>query len=440
MLGSLAIGAIMFVSAIAFGGIGQARAGDAIRVTTPDDEFNADGDCSLREAVMAVNAQAPVDACPGAPGSRNVFVDPGTYVLTIPGAGEDAGATGDLDILNPISIDPTGTGLITIDGGGLDRIFDIHPTAVFGTGLTGVTLQNGDAGAADGGAIRISDVVCDGSPGSRRDIDLSGAVLDGNRAARGGGLHIGACNSVTILFSSIVRNFADEAGGGVSIVGNTVVDFETSTISTNEAGDMGGGAWADIAPDDAGWSLSFSTVAHNRAPNVGGIWSRTLTWAGSSILAANEGGNCGGPGGVSQATSDDESCGGPAEGEMGLGPLTTIGFMPVHVLTAGSPAIEAAGEPIHAGWCGSYGPYDQASTLRPLDGDGDGLALCDAGAIEAAAVDPGPSPGGLPDTSLGAPGRSGSATPGFLVAAALACAASAMAAATLDVGAMIRGA
>lgn len=34
-----------------------------IPVNTADDEFNEDGDCSLREAVGATNTDAPVDAC-----------------------------------------------------------------------------------------------------------------------------------------------------------------------------------------------------------------------------------------------------------------------------------------------------------------------------------------------------------------------------------------
>ena len=41
-----------------------------IAVTTTDDELNADGDCSLREAVVAANTDAAVDACPAGSGSE----------------------------------------------------------------------------------------------------------------------------------------------------------------------------------------------------------------------------------------------------------------------------------------------------------------------------------------------------------------------------------
>ncbi|MCS7222227.1 MAG: CSLREA domain-containing protein [Anaerolineae bacterium] len=40
----------------------------SITVTTTADELNADGDCSLREAIQAVNTRSPMDACPAGTG------------------------------------------------------------------------------------------------------------------------------------------------------------------------------------------------------------------------------------------------------------------------------------------------------------------------------------------------------------------------------------
>lgn len=389
-----------------FGQAPVMRAGaDTIVVTTTEDELNTDGDCSLREAVMAVNTQAPVDACAGAPESRNIFVEPGEYRLTIPGAGDDAGLTGDLDVLRPMQLDLTGVGQAVIDGGELDRIFDIHPSAYpHRTVLVGIVLRNGDAGIEDGGAIRVSDVPCDGDVGSLRGVELFGVVVDTNRAARGGGLHVGGCNAVEIIGSSIIRNTATDVGGGVSIEGASMLDFDTSTVSTNQAVVAGGGIWAGLTQELFGWGLELSTVAGNRAPTGGGFWSTTSVQLNDPILASNEGGNCGGPGGpFTWAVSDDDTCGGPAVDDAGLLPLTTTSGFPVHLLGTGSPAIEAAGEPRANNWCSGRLRFDQVGTDRPLDGDGDGVAMCDAGAIEAAAVAlaPGPAPSGapLPDTA-----------------------------------------
>ena len=63
------------------------------------------GDCSLREAVIAANVS--VD------GDNIITVPAGTYVLTQPGADEDAAQTGDLDLiypeLNQVNIPSTST-------------------------------------------------------------------------------------------------------------------------------------------------------------------------------------------------------------------------------------------------------------------------------------------------------------------------------------------
>ena len=64
----------------------------------------------------------------------------GTYTLTIPGAGEDAGATGDLNIRDHVTIVGAGAASTIVDGGGLDRVFKVN----FGTvTISGLTVRNG---------------------------------------------------------------------------------------------------------------------------------------------------------------------------------------------------------------------------------------------------------------------------------------------------------
>src|SRR5262249_32519047 len=83
--------------------------------------------CTLRAAIMEANAL---------PGKDFVVVKDdleGNVTLTIPGAGEDAAATGDLDITDDIDINgirPIGPDygyLMGIDAAGLDRIFHVLP-------------------------------------------------------------------------------------------------------------------------------------------------------------------------------------------------------------------------------------------------------------------------------------------------------------------------
>ena len=60
---------------------------------------DASGHISLRSAIMAADAKG---------GSNKIIVPAGTFTLTIPGAGEDTDATGDLDINGNLTI--TGQG------------------------------------------------------------------------------------------------------------------------------------------------------------------------------------------------------------------------------------------------------------------------------------------------------------------------------------------
>jgi len=71
-----------------------------IAVTTTADEFNSNpAACSLREAIWAANHDLVLEApgCTVGSGTDEITVPAGTYNLTIPGAGEQGDATGDLD-------------------------------------------------------------------------------------------------------------------------------------------------------------------------------------------------------------------------------------------------------------------------------------------------------------------------------------------------------
>src|SRR5688500_13099115 len=77
-------------------GIGHAET--LIVVTTNVDELNADGDCSLREAIEAVNTNADVDACFVGSLANSIIMSGGTYNLSM----------GDLDIKRDVTIIGTG--------------------------------------------------------------------------------------------------------------------------------------------------------------------------------------------------------------------------------------------------------------------------------------------------------------------------------------------
>src|SRR5687768_15112228 len=104
-------------------GLGVSRPAQAatITVTTTSDELNADGDCSLREAIRAANSNTQVDTCPVGTSTDVINVPAGTYLLTIAGRDEDAAASGDLDLLGDITLNGAGVAATIIDGNQLDR-------------------------------------------------------------------------------------------------------------------------------------------------------------------------------------------------------------------------------------------------------------------------------------------------------------------------------
>ncbi|MGH8247018.1 MAG: hypothetical protein ACREUU_11385, partial [Gammaproteobacteria bacterium] len=91
----------------------------------------------LREAIIAANNN---------PGPDTVTLSALIYTLTITMTGENFAATGDLDIIGELTL--AGAGAV-IDGGDLDRVFDI--TSGASAQLSNVTIQNGKGG--NGGGI-----------------------------------------------------------------------------------------------------------------------------------------------------------------------------------------------------------------------------------------------------------------------------------------------
>lgn len=71
---------------------------------------------SLRAALIAANAAA---------GADTITLPSGIHQLAIAGAGEDLAATGDLDVLDDVTIIGAGQSVTIIDAAGLDRVFHV---------------------------------------------------------------------------------------------------------------------------------------------------------------------------------------------------------------------------------------------------------------------------------------------------------------------------
>ena len=149
---------LVTVSAFALVGTPAPARAATLTVTRTDDPVPdgcKQGDCSLREAIIAANAT---------PVAETITLDTTMYHLGLAGANEDASVTGDLDILGSLTLQGANTSQDTfVDGHSLDRVFDIHSGDVT---LQNLTIRHGQAGGDgtvggdfNGGGIRNAAVL-----------------------------------------------------------------------------------------------------------------------------------------------------------------------------------------------------------------------------------------------------------------------------------------
>src|SRR5262245_47576702 len=97
--------------------------------TADDYDQGPNGNCTLREAVVAANGDIAVDTCAAGSGADTIVVPAGTYALSITGAGEDGATRGDLDVTAPATIRGTGQGQTVIDGLQSDHVLHVLATS-----------------------------------------------------------------------------------------------------------------------------------------------------------------------------------------------------------------------------------------------------------------------------------------------------------------------
>ncbi len=321
--------------------------------TADTDDGSCTGqDCSLREAIIASNATVDHDT---------INVPAGRYVLAIPGFGEQAAATGDLDITGGVTIRGAGARRTIIDGGGLDRVLHVPYTGnstLFHVWIENVTVTGGVVFDEIGGGIWNQQPTAT--------FHLLKSTVRGNRGQQGGGIGNGYPFETTMIIdrSTISGNRApDGQGGGIQNVGTlTIIN---STISGNTTVHGGG-----LMNHQGSTSIQYSTIAFNTGSNyAGGIYlnSGDVTVEGS-IIAKNisenaSGRNCSGPAtSLGHNIENGVTCGLTESSDLNAKPrLDTLGFYggptKTHKLKAGSPAIDNGG--------GSFPPTDQRGVIRP---------------------------------------------------------------------------
>lgn len=345
---------------------------DAVDSTPGDGSCaSASNGCTLRAAVQEANALGGADA---------IDVPAGTYTLAVAGAGEDAAASGDLDVSQDLTVTGASARTVTITAKSgtaqpIDRIFD-----VIAGKLTLSRANLADGKASPGGIIRAAGA-----------LDLTDVMLQRGLAASGGGGGVWSSAPLSLDRVTVADNggFPDSGGGVLSSGGLTVVN---STFWSNSASGDGGGlaltaGAADITNTTFVWNIAASSSARgSQIYNGGSLNVANSIFQRDAGFASNCGGNAIVSGGHN--VDDDGSCGLAGPGDRGFSFFGWTYYKPVD--GGGETDVippfdtlsgyQVPGPAVDIGGTGCPAT-DQRGVARPQG------ASCDAGAYEATFAD-----------------------------------------------------
>src|SRR5918992_2116281 len=217
------------------------KAADQLDTSPGDGECRTfGGGCSLRAAIMEANA---------AFGPDTIVIEPGVYELEIPTVNDDLDATGDFDVHGSVNFVGAGEADTVIDGGspveadpeavGLDRLFEIHPTAVRVT-FSDLTLREGYVdgdGAAiqnwSSGVVRLEDVLVTKNLARGAGGGINNADPFDYEWLPTDPIPMPPPGRIEIVSSTLSGNGAGGGGAAVHNVSSGYVSIVDSTVSDN---------------------------------------------------------------------------------------------------------------------------------------------------------------------------------------------------------------
>ena len=411
--------------------------------------FSVSGTITLGSTLPAINADITID---GGAQSITISGNNAVQVMVVNGNGLSALTLHNLTIAN-------GEGCSILSSGGINnfgKLKVINSTFSGNNGAGGGAISNGNIPAqlsVINSTLSGNSASCQGGGGGGGIVNGSGTVFvisstfSGNSAVGdGGGIYNGnnltSGGTVNVINSTFSGNHAlgfnggNGSGGGI-FNGNQsggTVNVTNSTFSGNSAAVAGNGGGISN-PSGGTVNVTNSTFSGNSAPtagtgggigNYGTLNATNSTFSGNSsivgggiytfsgattnlkntiIANSTSGADCGGMSAALHADShnlaDDGTCGGATQAtsaQINLQPLANYGGpTQTMALGTGSVAIDAGDETVCA--VSPVNEFDQRGVIRPIDGDGDGIPVCDVGAYEAGAAAPTPTPTPTPMAS-----------------------------------------
>jgi predicted outer membrane repeat protein len=194
----------------------------------------------------------------------------GTFTLTLAGANEDLGATGDLDITKNLTITGAGAATTTINTAAAwdDRVFHVVTGITFS--ISGATISGGNTpGGEVGGGIF-----------NEGTLTVANCTFQNNQANLGGAIYN---NGTQMTVTGSTFNSLNTAVGGGAIFNYGSGTIDSSIIDNNKATAFGG---AGIRNESGPLSITNSSITNNEVTNLagGGIYNvGTLTIAGTTF-------------------------------------------------------------------------------------------------------------------------------------------------------------
>lgn len=345
--------------------------------TTADSIAFDDASCSLREAVFTAVSESPGPGCGTGSGDDVIKLPAGTYPLSLTGAHEGSGTTGDLNVGGPddLTIEPVNDqAKVTIDGLRSDRHFSHTGAGAGDLTLRNLTLTKGQTNdpeacclGGEGGSIL--------NAGGR--LVLENVLLFDNQSAFDGGAIYNSAGLVAVN-TTFSGNRANRSGGAIyngDLVlpvppGSVAVRSSTITLNEADANHNGTGAGGGIVQDSEHPMNVFNTIIAGNidasAPSIPDCRSAPNFFPRHVISTQALGsGDCliGFDPGTNQSPVDPQL----------EGLADNSGQTATHALPLGSPAIDAGADGSIPG--DACPPEDARGVARPA-------GKCDIGAYE----------------------------------------------------------